>query len=160
MKKFIALTLAACLAIALCGCGAVSIPIPDLKPSAAPAATAAPAPTAKPTPAPTAAPTAAPTPEPTPAPAPVSNDGIRPEFKAAMDGYEAFFDEYVEFMKSYMENPADVSLLMRYASILVEYEKAMTGMEQLENSDLNNAELAYYIEATARIETKLLKVLG
>ena len=32
----------------------------------------------------------------------VSSTDIRPEFKEAMDSYEAFFDKYCEFMKNIM----------------------------------------------------------
>lgn len=38
-------------------------------------------------------------------------DGLRPEFKEAMDSYEAFYDEYCAFMKKYMKNPTDLKLL-------------------------------------------------
>ena len=33
-----------------------------------------------------------------------AEDGISPEFKAAMDSYEEFFDEYVAFMEKYSKS--------------------------------------------------------
>lgn len=47
---------------------------------------------------------------------PIENlvDGMRPEFKEAMDAYEAFFDDYCDFMKKFNESPDDLSLLGEY----------------------------------------------
>ena len=40
----------------------------------------------------------------------VDENGLRPDFKEAMDSYEAFIDKYVEFMETYDEN--DASMMM------------------------------------------------
>ena len=34
---------------------------------------------------------------------PDASDGVDPDFRAAMDEYEAFIDEYVTFIKKYEE---------------------------------------------------------
>ena len=47
-----------------------------------------------------------------------------PEFKKAMDDYEAFFDEYVAVMKEPSENPPDLS--MQYAKFLSQHTEAIT----------------------------------
>ena len=86
--------------------------------------------------------------------------GINPEFKAAMDEYEKFFDQYVEFMNSYLANPTDMNLLLQYTSFLTQYQQTMEAFENYDTSNLNNEELAYYVEVTARIEQKLLTVIG
>ncbi len=39
-------------------------------------------------------------------------DQIRPEFKAAMDEYVAFYEDYAAFMQRYRENPSDLNLLL------------------------------------------------
>ncbi len=83
--------------------------------------------------------------------------GIRPEFKQAMDEYEAFFDEYCTLLKKLSENPDNLTLLMDYASFMSQYTDYMNSLDALENEDLTTEELAYYIEATARIEVKLLE---
>ncbi len=83
-------------------------------------------------------------------------DGMRPEFKAAMDSYEAFYDEYCEFMKKYKANPTDTKLLTEYSDMmkkLVDMDEAFT---EWENSDLNSEELKYYSEVSSRIAQKLL----
>lgn len=87
-----------------------------------------------------------------------SNDAVRPEFKEAMDSYEEFFASYCEFMKQYKENPTDLGLLTEYASFMQQYTETMNKLEELEDSDMNTAELAYYTEVMARITTMLLEV--
>lgn len=86
----------------------------------------------------------------------VSSAEISQEFKDAMDSYEAFFDEYAALMKKAEENPDDLGLLMELTSYLGKYTDTMNKFEALENSDMNDAEMAYYIEVQARIYQKLL----
>ena len=88
----------------------------------------------------------------------ISSDEIRPEFKEALDSYEAFFDEYCEFMKKYMESPDDLNLLMYYASYVSKYTEVMESMDKLGEVEMSDAELKYYIEVTNRINQKLLDV--
>ena len=86
------------------------------------------------------------------------NNSIDPEFKAAMDSYEEFFDEYVAIMKKYKANPTDLSILSDYAKYMGQYADMMQKFETWENEDLNAAETAYYIDVQARISKKLLEV--
>lgn len=83
---------------------------------------------------------------------------IDPEFKAAMDSYEKFFDEYVAIMKKYKANPTDMSILTDYANYMGQYADMMQKFEKWENEDLNTAEAAYYVDVQARITKKLLEV--
>ena len=85
-------------------------------------------------------------------------NGMRPEFKAAMDSYEDFFDEYCEFMKNFKANPSDFELLNAYADFMDEYADYMEKLDEWEGEDMNEAELKYYTEVTLRIEKKLLEV--
>ena len=86
-------------------------------------------------------------------------DGMHPEFKEAMDTYEAFFDEYIAFMKKYAESDGtDLTLLADYADYMSQYTETMEAFEAWENKDLNTAETAYYIEVQTRISQKLLEV--
>lgn len=82
---------------------------------------------------------------------------LSPEFKRTMDDYEAWFDHYCEVMKKYEENPSDLELLMEMSDLLSEESAMLEQMENMDESDMNAAELAYYIEVTARIEKKLLE---
>lgn len=96
--------------------------------------------------------------EPAPS-APELIDGMHPEFKEAMDTYEAFFDEYIAFMKKYAESDGtDLTLLSDYADYMSKYAETMEAFEEWENKELNTAETAYYIEVQTRISQKLLQV--
>ncbi len=84
---------------------------------------------------------------------------ISAEFKAAMDSYEAFFDEYVTFMKKYAKsNGTDMNLLNDYTTYMSKYADTMTKFEALKEADMSTAEAAYYIEVQSRITKKLLEV--
>lgn len=79
-----------------------------------------------------------------------TDSDIRPEFKKAMDEYEAYFDKYAEVMESGDYNMTSASELLR------QYKKTMESFEAWENKDLNDAETAYYTEVSLRISSKLL----
>ena len=85
--------------------------------------------------------------------------GIRPEFKATMDSYEAFFDEYTDFMNRYATaDYADMLAMMTdYTNYLTKYTEAMQKLNEIDENELSNEELAYYLEVTARINSKLMQ---
>lgn len=87
-------------------------------------------------------------------PEPVASDVIRPEIKEAIDSYEAFFDEYCEFMKKYEESDSNLSLMADYASYMTKYADMLQKFQAMENEDLTDAELAYYLEVSGRIMEK------
>ena len=87
-------------------------------------------------------------------------NGLRPEFKAAMDSYEAFYDEYVDFMQKYAKNPTDLTLLADYADFMSKAADMDKTFDAWESDNLSTEELAYYIEVNARIQQKLLEVAG
>lgn len=159
MKKIASVFLALLMVCSLAACGKSSIGISEEETTQSTAAPTVPSVTA-----PAALPE---TTSPAEATAPVStenakedetNNSIGAEFKAAMDSYEAFFDEYVAIMKKYKENPVDMSILADYANYMGQYADMMQKFEKWENEDLNAAELAYYIDVQARITKKLLEV--
>ena len=85
-----------------------------------------------------------------------SNQQSSADFQAAMDSYEDFFDEYIAFMKSY--NSSDVSMLVRYTSLLTQYQETMEKMDAIDENTLSAADQAYYITVHSRITQKLLSV--
>ena len=87
-----------------------------------------------------------------------AGDGLRPEFKAAMDSYEAFYDSYCEIITKYKANPSDLSILTEYSSMLVKMAEMQKAFDEWNSEDLNKGELAYYLEVSNRITQKLLKV--
>jgi hypothetical protein len=87
-------------------------------------------------------------------------DGMRPEFKDAMDSYEAFYDEYCDLMQKYSENPSDLKLLAEYADMMTKAADMSEKFEDWEDDELNNAELKYYLDVNNRVMQKLLEVAG
>lgn len=86
-------------------------------------------------------------------------DGMRTDFKEAMDSYEEFMDEYVAFMKKYAESDGtDTALLTDYANYMSKYADFVEKFDKWESEDMNAVETAYYIDVQARVSKKLLEV--
>ncbi len=92
---------------------------------------------------------------------PASYDGIDPEFKAAMDSYEAFFDEYIDFMKKYESASDDelIEMMAEYNRYLSQYIETTEKIEAIDEDELTSEELQYYLEVTTRINGKLAGIL-
>ena len=145
----------------IAGRSGAKLPIDPSTRLTTPAATPAPKTTPKPSTAPTAKPTAAPqTAEPTAAPQAV--DEIRPEVKEFLDAYETCMDEYVDFMEKYRnaDPTSTVSMMGDYYSILARYTEFAEKIDAFDESELNHAEMAYYLEVTGRVSQKLLSAAG
>ena len=123
----------------------------------------APIPEPVPTPetAPTPAPAPVPAPEPEPAPKAETSDsnGIRPEFKKMLDEYEAFFNEYCDFMVKYENSDDTLSMLADYTDFMGRYASYMQALSDVQNQSMNTAETKYYIEVNARSQMKLASIL-
>ena len=89
-----------------------------------------------------------------------STNGIRPEFKEAMDAYGAFCDEYCDFMVSYQKNPTDMKLIAQYGQLMTKMTEVNEAFEKWDESELNNEELKYYLEVNSRVMQKLVDVTG
>ena len=87
-----------------------------------------------------------------------SGSGVSPDFKAAMDSYEAFFDEYVAFMKKYKNSTDTTSLLKDYSNYMTKYSDTMQKMSSIDTNSLSKEDYAYYIDVQARITKKLADV--
>lgn len=90
-------------------------------------------------------------------PAEADASGLRSDFKEAMDNYESFMNDYVDFMKKYQANPTDLSLITDYATYISKYNELSQSFEKWNSSDMNDAEKAYYIEVQTRVNNKLLE---
>ena len=86
-------------------------------------------------------------------------DGLRPEFKEAMDAYEDFYGEYCDFMVKYKQNPSDLSLLAEYADLMERAVEMDEAFQAWEDEDLNNEELKYYLEVNNRVMQMLVDVM-
>ena len=82
--------------------------------------------------------------------------GVRPEFREAMESYEAFFDEYIAFMQKYQSSNDPISMMNDYASYMNRYADTMAKMNAIDESTLTSEETALYLETTSRISQKLL----
>lgn len=87
-------------------------------------------------------------------------NGMRPDFKSAMDSYEAFYDEYYEFMVEYKKNPTDLTLLSKYGELMIKVAEMDASFEAWDENEMNDAELKYYLEVTNRIMQKLVDIAG
>lgn len=87
-------------------------------------------------------------------------DGMRPEFKEAMDAYESFYNEYCDLMAKYAKNPTDLTILGQYAGMLQKAGEMDAAFEKWDEDDLNSAELQYYLAVNSRVLQKLAGVLS
>ena len=62
-------------------------------------------------------------------------------------------------MKKYKENPSDLGILGEYADMMEEYTETMKALDEIKNSDLNDAELKYLLKVTNRINEKIIDLV-
>lgn len=87
-------------------------------------------------------------------------DAVSPEWKKTMDAYEDFFDEYVEFMKTYDASTLDSELITKYTELMQKFNEYSAELNDVEEGSLSKADYAYYIDVNSRIQKKLLEVIG
>lgn len=90
-------------------------------------------------------------------PANTDASGLRSDFKEAMDNYESFMNDYVDFMKKYQANPTDLSLITDYSTYISKYNELSQSFSKWDSSDMNDSETAYYLEVQTRVNSKLLE---
>lgn len=163
MKKQISLLFAIVLLVSLCACGTKGADSAPTGVADAAASRAASADTAQPQES-----EAPPEPvevEPTEAPAGIANEAeassaIRPEFKNAMDSYEAFYTDYCAMLEKYMQNPTDLTLLAQYSQLMSQAVEMDEAFNAWNSADLNNEELKYYLDVNNRVLKLLADMMG
>lgn len=90
---------------------------------------------------------------------PTASLGIRPEFKEAMDSYEAFFDEYVAFMQKFAEADDTLSLLSDYSDYMAQYAEMMEKFSAIGEEDMSAEESLYYLDVSNRVSKKLITAM-
>lgn len=80
---------------------------------------------------------------------------IDPDFKAAMDAYYDFWVEYADFMENY--DATDMSALTEYMEFLEKTDEWTEKWEEWDEDDMNEAELAYYLDINAKVQKLMLK---
>lgn len=83
---------------------------------------------------------------------------VSADFKASMDSYEQFFDQYVEFMKKYKDSGNSISMLADYTKMMQQYTDTMDKLNAIDQNSLSAADEAYYLEVMGRITQKLASV--
>ena len=85
-----------------------------------------------------------------------NNSTIRANVKEAIDAYERFIDEYIEFMNRFSNSgSSSLTLLADYAKYIEKLSDLEDKMDKMED-DLNDAETLYYTEVMLRCSQKLL----
>ena len=75
-----------------------------------------------------------------------------------MDSYEAFMNEYVDFMQKYKDGGQPVSMLADYMDMLQKQQEMTNDFNNYDQSQLSDEELQYYLEVQNRVNQKLLSV--
>jgi len=88
-----------------------------------------------------------------------SNNTVDPKLKRFLDEYEAFFDEYIDFMEKLdSADASDMTWLNEYAEYMDKYSDYMSALEAYDTETMSDADAAYYFEVTTRVSTKLLNI--
>lgn len=86
---------------------------------------------------------------------------VDPEFKAALDQYEAFIDDYCDFLEAYLKADTDTQLSMMedYAAWMSQYAEVMDAVRTLDacQDEMTPAQLSYYVEVTARVSQRMIE---
>ncbi len=88
------------------------------------------------------------------------NDAAGSDFKEALDSYEAFMDDYVEFMEKYKDSDNVEEMMNDYNDYLEKYTELTKKMEDVKEDELTDDELQYYTEVMTRVSQKLLDAAG
>ena len=86
---------------------------------------------------------------------------VDPEFKTALDQYEAFIDGYCDFLEVYLkaDTNAQLSMMEDYAEWMSQYAEVMDAVRTLDacQDEMTPAQLSYYIEVTARVSQRMIE---
>lgn len=98
-----------------------------------------------------------------PTEAPATSDGSSAggssDFRATMDAYEAFMNEYCDFMETYSSDSSNiVAMATDYADMMSRYEDAMEQIDTIDENSLSADDLAYYTEVMGRVNARLLEI--
>ena len=84
------------------------------------------------------------------------SSGLGNDFKEMMDSYESFMDKYIEVLQKMNADPTNMDILSDYYSLLTEYTNWADKIEKLDESELTDEELKYYMEVTGRVSQKMI----
>ncbi|MBQ0098031.1 MAG: zinc ribbon domain-containing protein [Oscillospiraceae bacterium] len=86
-----------------------------------------------------------------------SNDSqsVTVSFKEMLDEYEAFMNEYCDFMEKYKNSGNAAELLNDYLDFMNRYTEFTKKINDVDEDSLSEADLAYYLEVTQRVTKRL-----
>lgn len=87
-----------------------------------------------------------------------SNGKVNPDFKETMDEYEAFMNDYVDFMKKYENSDNTASMLVDYSKMMAKYAEFTEKIDDIDEDELSDADYAYYMKVTGRVTEKLAEL--
>ena len=88
-----------------------------------------------------------------------TTDGIRPEFKQAVDSYETSMNEYCDLMsKVAASDGTDLTLVKEVAEWEQKLSQVEADFDKLDGTETSDAEVNYYVEVQTRVNQKLLSV--
>lgn len=85
----------------------------------------------------------------------VAENVIRPEVKEAIDSYEAFIDEYCDFMKKMSQTDNVITMMTEYLEYMQKLSDMGEKFDKIQEGDLTNAEIIYYTEVMLRCTQKI-----
>lgn len=86
-----------------------------------------------------------------------SND-IDSDFRAMMDSYENFVDEYVSFCKPYEASDNALSMVSDYMEMMSKYAEWAETIATIDEESLSDSDCLYYSEVMLRCSAKLMTV--
>lgn len=91
--------------------------------------------------------------------APETSTGGTSDFRATMDAYEAFMNEYCDFMATYSGDSGNVvSMALDYASMMSRYAEWAEKVDAIDEGSLSTEDYAYYVEVMGRVTARLAEV--
>lgn len=80
------------------------------------------------------------------------------DYRAMVDEWEAFMNEYCDFMETYNSDSSNVvSMALDYADMMSQYGEWAEKMSAVDDSTLTPEDVQYYVDAQTRINARLLE---
>ena len=78
--------------------------------------------------------------------------------RAAIDAYEAFMNDYCDFMEEYQAEGRPASMLAKYGEMMGKYADMAAKFDAIDEGSLSADDDAYYIQVQTRVNQRLLAV--
>jgi hypothetical protein len=82
------------------------------------------------------------------------------DWRQLLKDYEKFMDAYIDVLKKYKENPADLSILSDYMNMMAELEEWTDKYDDMSDEFDDPAELAEFMKEWTRIYTKQINAIA